>query len=218
MRRTGLLIASLVVALVAAGCRSPGATQLGPEGLGFPPPDPRLASAPAEELAVEPLEQDGVRGGRVAFTVDRSPEEVLEMLLDFEGADGHRSWARKFELLERSQAVVRARWTFAGRLGMNPSVVIELTPERHGAATVVTYRVTEPAFGLAAFFGDYWILPLDTGGSIVVERVFIDSGVVFANASARDIAAGLREDARRLREWAHIRWDGEPDGEGTIPY
>ena len=38
-------------------------------------------------------------------------------------------------------------------------------------------------------------------GSAFTQRVFIDSGLWIANASTDEIEAGLREDAKRIREW-----------------
>jgi hypothetical protein len=41
--------------------------------------------------------------------------------------------------------------------------------------------------------------------------LFIDSGLPFVGASEDDIAAGLREDVRRLRAWAESRRATDPE-------
>lgn len=196
----------LLIGLCA--CRStPGATSLEPHRPALTVPDLAAAELPADELEVTPLDLEGVRGGRIAFTLDGPADQVLEMLLDFEQASGRRIWARTYTLLSSEEGVVTARWKFKGRLGINPTVVLEFRTEERPEAWVVTYEVLEPGFGMAAFFGDYRIFPVsgDAGRSILEERVFIDSGLVFANASAEDLENGLREDADALRAWILVR-------------
>ncbi len=81
----------------------------------------------------------------------------------------------------------------------------------------MTYAILEPGFGMAAFFGDYRIFPVDGDAerSILEERIFIDSGLMFANASAEDIEDGLREDADALRAWIRARRGEGPSIEIT---
>jgi hypothetical protein len=208
------------ILLGACACRStPGATSLEPEAPGLTIPDLAAAELPAEELEVTPLDLEGVRGGLIAFTLDGSPSQVLEMLLDFEQASGKRIWARTYTLLSREDGVTTARWKFKGRLGINPTVVLEFRTEERREALVVTYEVLEPGFGMAAFFGDYRIFPVDGDAdrSILEERVFIDSGLTFANASAEDLEDGLRDDADTLRAWIQVRRAAETTGPDNVP-
>ena len=205
------------ILLRLGGCRStPGAQGLGPHGPGLTLPALTAAELPAQELEVTPLDLEGVRGGRIAFTLDGSPSQVLEMLLDFEQATGRRAWARTYELLSREQGVVTARWIFKGRFGINPKVVLEFRSQELPEALVVTYELVQAGFGMAAFFGDYRVFPVngDAERSILEERVFIDSGLRFANASAEDIEDGLREDANTLRAWMLVR-RGKAPSSGT---
>ena len=201
--------ATLACILLGLGaCRStPGATSLEAHEAVLTVPDLAAAELPAQELEVTPLDQEGVRGGRIAFTLDGSPSQVLEMLLDFEQASGRRIWARTYTLLSREEGVVTARWKFKGRFGINPTVVLEFRTQERPGALLVTYEILEPGFGMAAFFGDYRVFPVngDAHRSILEERVFIDSGLTFANASAEDIQEGLREDAHALRAWIQVR-------------
>ena len=92
-----------------------------------------------------------------------------------------------------------------------------LTQNRVNEATpslpveVKNYGVTvKKAMGIATFFGDYRIEPV--AGSpprcLVTERVFLDSGLAFANASHEDLEKGLAEDARLLKAWMAERTAG----------
>ena len=70
------------------------------------------------------LEEDGIRGGALSVQLPASVDQVFDALLDFERANGHRSWAESFELLETEadQFGPRrvARWNFRGKLGVKP--------------------------------------------------------------------------------------------------
>jgi hypothetical protein len=197
---------ALLFALAAPACRAtPGATRLDESAVARSI-DPANAVLPAAELEVQPLELEGVRGGRIVFSVEASVEEVVETLLDFEHADGHRAWAVHHEPLSRTGQQATARWKFEGRGGLNPTVELQFDVAREGREAVVTYHLLKPAFGVAAFFGEYRVHPSTRARpTLLEETVFIDSGVTFANATQQEIAAGLREDARLLREWIRAR-------------
>lgn len=197
----------VLAAVLVGGCRAPGATELD-EHASWDFEVDAAADLPAEELSVEPLELDGVRGASVQVTLDGEPDEVLEMLLDFERAQGNRAWAEAYEVVSREADRVVARWTFAGKAGLNPTIELEFVVERREDPVYVTYEAIEPSFGLAAFFGDYTVVEHpDAGGgrSVLRERVYVDSGLPFANATAEDLERGLREDARRMRAWMRER-------------
>ena len=206
-------LALLAVAILwISGCAAPAREGLeGDEPL-QPVSEAEQAQAdlPAEELTVFPLDLEGVRGGRIVFSVDASSEIAVERLLDFDSAEGNRAWAKSYEVLERSPDRVRARWKFEGKLGLNPTCDLDFTLEQREGFTVIRYRQVEPVFGLAAFFGEYQIHPLEGGRSLLSETIYIDSGVAFANATEEDIAAGLREDARLLRKWMQSSKSGKP--------
>jgi hypothetical protein len=169
---------------------------------------PGLAQAAAVEAAVErpslefqALELEGVRGGRLTFELAGSPEQVLEMLLDFEHAEGHRSWAQRFEVLERGDGEVVARWHFRGRFGIHPKPELRFRVGPGGR--LVEFELSKTALGLAAFFGDYELRPVPgtRDRTWLTERVFIDSGIKLSNASHEDIAKGLADDAARMQAW-----------------
>lgn len=157
----------------------------------------------APAIPVEKLDYKGVRGGKITIDLEGSPEEVLEMLLDFEHADGKRAWAKNYVLLGREGDSTAARWHFEGKAGMNPTCELRFDTVRRERDIVLRYRLTKPDFGLQAFFGDYRMTARDTTPPTtrLVERVFIDSGVFIANATDTDIAEGLREDAKLMTEW-----------------
>jgi hypothetical protein len=173
------------------------------------PVAPAVAREPAPwpEPLYQALELRGVKGGRIEFLLPGTPEQVHAMLLDFEGAEGHRSWARGYQTLERSPGRVVAEWRFRGKMGINPTVHIAFESKQEGAATTVSYTLVKKAFGIASFFGDYRIEPLpdQPGRTRLSERVFIDSGIPFTNAKPEDIEKGLREDARLMRLWMEQR-------------
>ncbi|MEZ6195507.1 MAG: SRPBCC family protein [Planctomycetota bacterium] len=185
------------------------AVEPGPAG-----PDPVAAPTPTEvelETGTPPvpgvyqaLEHKGVRGGRFRCELPAAPDRLAAMLLDFEHAGGHRAWADRFEVLSRTEDEVRARWHFVGKAGVDPAPVLALQVRRRTPDFVVRFRIVEEDFGLAAFFGDYRIEPIPDrpDHAVLTQRVYIDSGLWIANASAEEIEAGLREDARLLRDWA----------------
>ncbi|MFQ5417784.1 MAG: SRPBCC family protein [Myxococcota bacterium] len=204
---TGLafaLVTGVALALLT-GCISPGATELPPVEAGV------MAAATEggrpEEATYAKLSLRGVRGGRLRFELPGSVDEVVAMLLDFDHAAGHRPWAKKYRMLSRSSEGVVAEWAFNGKLGIEPTVRIEFAVERRKGGAVVRFHLTRTAFGVAAFFGDYRLAPLkgEPRKVQVTARVYIDSGLLFVNASHDDIAKGLREDARQMAEWMQVR-------------
>lgn len=174
------------------------------------------AGAPADDLPVTELDHDGILGGRITARMPAAPDRVVAHLLDFDTADGHRAWARHYSTISRDGPSTVAEWQFEGKLGIDPTVRIEFLTRDEGQRTVIDFRIVESGFGLAAFFGDYTIEPEATGAdaSLLVMRVFIDSGLPFVNASAEDIAAGLRADVRMLREWLEVTG---PDVSASTP-
>lgn len=156
-----------------------------------------------ELLAFSALEREGLRGGEVTLVVPGSVDQVLAMLLDFDRAAGHRAWAREYQELEREPERVLARWSFAGKLGVEPVVELEFTVQRSEQRAQVDYRLTKKGLGLASFSGQYRVRLLDSEPprSELRESVFIDSGLPLVNASAQDIERALREDARLINDW-----------------
>jgi hypothetical protein len=203
------LAACTCLALLA--CKStPGATEVGDGG--EPPVDPAvlaLAERPAAELPVEPLDAEGVRGGRIVYTLPGSPEAVYEMLFDFEGASGRRVWAREYRLVERTATGAIAHFVLEGRMGIHPQCDVEFvvetlptTPRSYS----IEFRLVAPAFGLAAFFGDHALTPVGKGDeTLVTSRIYIDSGLPIVNATAKNIEDGLREDVEQMRIWMRER-------------
>ncbi len=212
MRRT--TISMFLIALTLAACTTtPGAEALPDKEttdarISAVAPLPTPADTPRRHpMVYEALEYKGVRGGRIAFDTEGRPQEVLAMLLDFDHAKGHRAWAKTYESLPAVDGRPRARWNFEGHMGINPSVVLEFDVRREsGDAIVVRYKLVKTAFGLGAFFGDYRIERIKGARrSRLTERVFIDSGTWLANASAKDVEDGLREDARLIQTWMKER-------------
>jgi len=151
------------------------------------------------------LEVDGIRGGALSVHLRAEVDDVLAALLDFDEADGHRSWAESFELVDAGEDSLGrwrvARWDFRGKLGISPSVTIEFRPERHADGASVAFELVDGALGLRTFEGSYVLEPTADGGTWFTQHVFLSSGLAFVDASHDDIAAGLREDARRLVAW-----------------
>lgn len=193
------------------GTRAPTAeTPADPSG------DPAEASARGQApipatTTYEALTLRGVKGGRIRFVVPGTVGDVLRMLLDFDHAAGHRAWARTYHTLAHDEEGVLAQWTFRGKMGIAPTVHLRFRVEHGDEGAVVRYELEKKAFGIASFFGDYRVTPRPgTPPRVeIAERVFIDSGIPIANASAEDIEKGLREDARLIRAWMAERMDRE---------
>ena len=196
--------------VAAVSCSSqPAATRLPEEDSSIHIASPSETGAPSESADEEysALEVEGVRGGRHRFQVDGRVDDVVGMLLDFDHAQGHRAWAREYRTISREAPRITASWSFEGKLGINPEVVLELIERRESGVAVIEFRLIEKAFGLAAFFGDYRVSEdsANPARSWLVQRVFIDSGIWLANATAEDIENGLREDAKLIQEWMTLR-------------
>jgi hypothetical protein len=158
-----------------------------------------------------PLELDGVKGGALAFVVPGTVEQVSAALLDFDHAAGHRSWAKRgYRTISRSPERVHAEWRFEGRMGMHPTIEVEFLPETDARGSRIRYRLVKKGLGIATFFGDYRLEPVagSPARTRVTERVFLDSGLAFANASHEDLEKGLQEDARLLAAWMAARTGG----------
>jgi len=197
-----LYAATLVLAMLSAGCLS----AVAPPDTGWPR---RLAAVtPASFVADEShsvyvdLSSDRFPGGQLTFVLPGTPTQVLDMLLDFDRASGHRAWAQEYRLLEHGTVRTRARWTFRGKFGINPEVTIEFRRLAASEGVHVEYGVIESSFGMRSFAGEYRLTLLEgpTPMTLMTQSVFIDSGLR-SNASAADIEAGLRADARLMKEW-----------------
>ena len=179
---------------------------------GHPPeakdPADSALKAKASEASVaghyRALRYKGVIGGSFAFDLMGSPEEVADMLMNFQGTARHRAWAEAFALKSVTKKATVVTWQFEGKAGINPTVDLKFRRVRGKKGLVVRYKIVKEDFGLAAFFGDYLCetIPNDPRLSKLTERVFIDSGLWIANASKEEVEAGLREDARLLVAWA----------------
>lgn len=127
----------------------------------------------------------------------------MAMLLDQNGADGHRAWAQRYREVSREGERVVGEWHFRGKMGINPVVHIEFDTKREDGSARIRYKVVKRAMGIKSYFGDYRVesVPGVPTRSQLTARVFIDSGMPFVNASYKDIQDGLREDAKLLRAW-----------------
>jgi len=191
---------------LAVACASPRGGELPRDAGTLPPELVAAARKPAEELDVELLEQGHAVGARIVFGLQGEPEDVLEMLLDFDHADGRRAWSYRHELLTRDGEHATARWHLKGKGGIHPTVGLAFVTERDPGRIRLEFNLVERAFGVAELFGDYTIVPDDEhGGSLLAGRLFIASGLPFGGPSATDISAGLRVDAGLMREWMHER-------------
>jgi hypothetical protein len=169
-----------------------------------------LGAGDPEAASYERVVEDGLEGGELRFVVSGRPEAVLAMLEDFDSAAGHRPWAEDYRTLASDAETLRARWSFRGKMGIDPEVELAFQRVPVDEGLRVDYRVVKRAFGLKEFRGSYELraLPGEPARTEVVERVFIDSGLPFVNASSADIEAGLLADARGLRSWMAERLAG----------
>lgn len=217
----------LLACLVLAACITPEATQLpdddpgiveepGPELANREPSQPDAAEAGNAEPVdppVQKLEYKNVRGGRITYEVDGTVGQVRDMLLDLDGTAEHRAWCEGTKIVERSGPDTTALWNFEGKAGVNPEAkVVHRLATRDDGTVVIRYRLAEPVFGLAAFFGDYRVSSVAPERSRIVQRVYIESGLLI-NASDEDIRDGLQEDARRITKWMRLRT--KPAGDPT---
>lgn len=167
-----------------------------------PPTGPASSpSAEADDVPVKEVEYQGVRGGRTVYTISGTPDEVAAMLVDFDGADGRRAWAKTYRTIKKSADEVVAQWKFEGKAGIDPDCDLVFNVVRRKTDILIRFKLQRTDFGLAAFFGDYRIEPAGDGRSRITARVYIDSGVAIANADAEDISSGLKEDAKLMRAW-----------------
>ena len=196
-----------------------------------------VASAPAwnpspDQILVEPAvppgqlpagkppfvksKRDGAKGGQLVYGLPGTVDDVVAMMLDFGAAVGRRPWARSYRVIEKTDNRVVAEWKFDGRMGVNPKVEIEFEIDRgagNGEATrpnssaLITFKLRKRAFGLARFFGQHYIAPLNGSEKEVwvSSSKFIDSGIFITNASHKDVEDGLRADATAMHKWMRER-------------
>jgi hypothetical protein len=180
--------------------------------------DPEAPEAPAaaagdadgDDTRYAPLEEGGVRGGEVTFTVAGTPEDLLDMILDFDQEPRHRPWRIRTKVLDTDGARCRVEAEYEGKAGLNPVVVLVHEASAVAGGYLVRFHVEEPTFGLSTFSGEYEMTAGDAasgrpGRSRFRERVFIDSGLLFINATADDIRAALLRDAQDIRAWMEAR-------------
>ncbi len=199
----------LALLIAMSSCSvTPKATSLPATAAASTRPVAAGAQDPAASLPVQPLDLDDVKGGRIVYTLPLPPEEALAMLLDFEHAAGHRSWAATFDILSVDGDTMVVRWHFRGRMGVTPSPEITFRTIREADGPItVRFEHTKAALGIAAFFGEHqiWAAKDTPESSLIATRTFIDSGIPFVNASRKDIASGLRKDVEMIRIWARER-------------
>lgn len=199
------LTASALAALFVCACSAPRGGVLPLDVETYPAELVEAAHKPASELAVELMEQDGAIGGRIVFGVAGEPEEVLDMLLDFDNADGRRAWSTRHELLSRDGDLATARWHLKGKGGIRPTVRLAFVTERLADRIRLTFDLVERTFGVMELFGDFVIVADERGGSLLAGRVFVASGLPFGGPTVDDIHDGMRVDAELIRDWMHER-------------
>ena len=193
-----LLVAGLSWFGVAPGCSATSASAAHPAA---------VAASPDGDSAFVPAERDGMKGGRLVYDLPGSVDDVLAMLLDFDHAEGHRSWASEYRVVEREGERVLAEWRFRGRLGIRPRVQIQFSVFRDGPTASVNFALQKNAFGMSRFSGNHTLTPLpgDSPRVRMESTVFIDSGISLANASHEDVEKGLRADALLMSAWMEER-------------
>jgi hypothetical protein len=146
-----------------------------------------------------------VLGGEITFTVSGAPKDLLSMILDFDHEAGHRPWRLRTSLIETDGARYRVEAEYEGKAGLNPSVVLVHEVSTVTGGYLVRFRIEEPAFGLETFTGEYEMIATGPDSSRFRERVFIDSGLPFINATEEDIRDALLRDAEDIRSWMATR-------------
>lgn len=199
------LVPALLAALLGACASTPGggAHTLDPQT--WPAELVAEAHRPASELDVEIVQQDGAVGGRIVFEVEGEPEEVLDMLLDFDHADGNRAWATQHETVSREGDVVTARWHLKGKAGISPVVQLAFVTQRLADKIRVTFDLVERTFAVSQLFGDYVIAEGENGSSLMSGRVFVASGLPFGGPTPDDIRDGMIRDVELIRGWMRER-------------
>lgn len=195
--------------LPIAGCGSPELAELPPSKPALPAKldyDPTL---PAEQIPVQPLEENGVPGGEMTYTLPGTPEQVAEMLRDFHGdMDEYRAWAKTYDAAGTRGGTVLAIWHFEGRMGFNPTVTVGFDREDlPDGAIRISFHIVDGSTLLKVFTGDHLLRPwpAEQPTTLVTSRTFIGSGLPFVGASKEDVATGLRSDAESMRLWMHKR-------------
>ena len=205
VRATTLMSALVVVAAFILTRRGGG----GSDPIAAPERPAGATAAPQDdEVRYTRLENEGVAGGEVVFTVPGKPADVLAMLLDFAEEPANRIWRIGCKVLAHEADRWEIEAVYSGKAGINPTVVLEHTVARDGDGVIVRFRVCRAGFGLRTFDGEYEIRPLRPGFCRLRERVFIDSGLPFVNADADDVKKGLMKDVDRIRDWMTRRLAG----------
>jgi len=199
----GLFLFGVIPGCYATSGRAPDLSQIPAMGMKLP----EDVVLPGGEPVFVPAEHDGMKGGRLIYDLPGHVDDVLAMLMDFEHAEHHRSWASKYRLIERKGDRAVAEWKFHGRFGIEPKVQIQFATFHRGSKARVNFALKKTAFGMAGFTGEHSLSPLpgDPPRVRIESTLFIDSGIFFAGASREDIEKRLRADARLMTEWMQAR-------------
>ena len=204
MRRALFLLPLLVLSACSAG-RALAPDQRTPETPAAEPTGTVVVARTPIPTAVrfQPIQRRGVRGGQLTTVLPGTPEQVADMILDFDEAARHRSFAREMRVLSRKGNRVEVAISLKGKMGISPKIHVAYTKTQVGDAVRVEYVLTKKAFGISSYSGELMIEPVEgtPARSKYTSKTFVASGIMFAKVKSSDIERGQRTDAGELRTW-----------------
>lgn len=155
------------------------------------------------EVDFRAVTRDGLSGGETTTILPGTPEQIRAMVMDFEQAADHRSFAKRIDVVSRDGNSVEAALTLKGKMGVSPKIQVRYTAERNDSGVIIRYELTKKTFGIARYQGEYVIeaLPGTPARSRYTSRIFLSSGIAIAKINRADVESGQRADAGELRAW-----------------
>jgi len=162
------------------------------------------ASTPEEppvltNIAVSPLEQGRLKGGRAHYTIDAPPAVVKKVILDFESQAEFRPMVKEARLLNRTEEGGEVYFRFRGMVGITPEADCVYAVEEDGDVWRLSYKMTSSSFALWALNGSFELVPQDGGRKTFVRQQFLVSAIIMDHAKQLE---ELKVDAASIRDRA----------------
>jgi hypothetical protein len=176
MHRRSLLLT--VAAVTALACATP--------------PEPAVP----EGIAVTPMDEGRLVGGRAVFAVDAPVAVARDTLLDFESQASFRPMVVEAKQVEAREDGGTVFFRFHGALGVQPQATCAYTVEEAGDGVVIRTEMTDPSFALWALRGGFLLKPVEGGRRTLIDMQFLVSALAI---NRQRLLRDLHADAAAIR-------------------
>jgi hypothetical protein len=156
-------------------------------------------------IAVTPLEEGRLSGGRAVYAVDAPLSAARDVILDFPSQADFRPTVVKAESLEAGETGGTVRFTFQGLLGVQPEATCDYAVEETDDGVRISFVMTDPSFTLSALRGSFELTSVAGGAKTLVDQRTVVSALMM---NRRRFLEELREDAAAIRAEIERRYAG----------